>query len=70
MTRLTIDIPETLAEELNHYLSENPEETMAKILREALHVRQVPKDRSALLELAGVIKEAPRGAAEHAEDFA
>jgi hypothetical protein len=28
-----------------------------------------PKDTAKLLELAGIVKEAPRGAAEHAEDY-
>lgn len=68
-TKLTIDLPDSLANRLNNYLAEHPEETMAKIIREALDVKEVPRDRSKLLALAGIVKEAPRGASEHAEDF-
>ena len=68
-TKLTIDLPDQLAERLNNYLSEHPEETMAKIIREALAVKEVPRDRSKLLALAGIVQDAPRGASEHAEDF-
>ena len=69
MAKLTIELPDQLAERLNNYLSENPEETMAKLIREALTVKEVPKDLSKLLALAGVVTEAPRNSDEHAEDF-
>ena len=70
MTQLTIELPDQLAEQLTAYLEAYPAETLAEIIQEALHVRLVPKDSSKLLTLAGIVTEAPRGAAEHAEDFA
>lgn len=69
MTQLTIELPEQLAEQLDSYLKTNPQENIAALIQEALQVRSVPKDSSKLLELAGIVTEAPRGAAEHAEDF-
>ena len=69
MTQITIELPEQLAEQLNAYLVENPEDSMIKIIKQALRTRQVPKDRSDFLALAGVVKEAPRDASENAEDF-
>lgn len=69
MTQLTIELPDLLAEQLNIYLKTNPHETLAALIQEALQLRLVPKDSSKLLELAGIVTEAPRGAAEHAEDF-
>ncbi|NEP17246.1 MAG: hypothetical protein F6J97_10105 [Leptolyngbya sp. SIO4C1] len=69
MTQLTIELPDQLANELNTYLADNPGETLANLIQEALRVKLVPKDTSKLLELAGVVTDAPRGTAEHAEDF-
>lgn len=69
MTQLTIELPEQLAEQLDSYLKTNPQENIAALIQEALQVRSVPKDSSKLLELAGIVTEAPRGAAGHAEDF-
>lgn len=70
MTQLTIELPDHLAEQLQHYLKTNPQETLASLLYDALHVKLTPKDSSQLLTLAGIIHSAPRGAADHAEDFA
>ena len=69
MTRLTIELPDQLADQLSAYLEAYPTETLAALIREALQVRLVPKDSAKLLTLAGIVTEAPRGAAEHAEDF-
>lgn len=69
MAQLTIDIPDRLAEQLDLYLRTHPDATLAGLLDEALHVKLAPKDLSPLLALAGIVTEAPRGAADHAEDF-
>ncbi|QDZ40885.1 hypothetical protein FRE64_13600 [Euhalothece natronophila Z-M001] len=69
MTKLTIEVPEKLAEQLNDYLKAHPEESIAELLDEALQIKLTPKDSSKLLNLAGIVTEAPRGAADHAEDF-
>ncbi|PNW58838.1 UNVERIFIED_CONTAM: hypothetical protein BEN50_05880 [Euhalothece sp. KZN 001] len=69
MKKLTIELPEQLAEELKAYLKEHPEESIAELLDEALQRKLPPKDSSQLLSLAGIVTDAPRGAADHAEDF-
>jgi hypothetical protein len=69
MTQLTIELPDQLAEQLNTYLQTHPEETIVGLIHEALKIKLLPKDSSKLLELAGIVADAPRGAAEHAEDF-
>jgi hypothetical protein len=69
MTQLTIELPDQLAEQISDYLRAYPTETLATLIQEALQVRLVSKDSSKLLALAGIVAEAPRGAAELAEDF-
>lgn len=69
MTQLTIELPDQLAEQLTAYLETYPTATLAELIREALQVRLVPKDGAELLALAGIVTDAPRGAADHAEDF-
>lgn len=69
MTQLTIELPDQLAEQLHTYLQTHPEETIVGLIHEALKIKLLPKDSSKLLELAGIVTDAPRGAAEHAEDF-
>lgn len=69
MTQLTIELPDQLAEQLTTYLETYPTETLAELIQDALQVRLVPKDGSKLLALASIVTEAPRGAAEHAEDL-
>jgi hypothetical protein len=66
--QITVDLPEELAQRLNLYLQEHPEESLLGILKEALEIKLVPKDTSRLLELAGIVTDAPRGADDHAED--
>jgi len=39
------------------------------LLDEALQIKLTPKDSTKLLNLAGIVTDAPRGAADHAEDF-
>lgn len=69
MTQLKIEIPDQLAEQLKEYLQSHPDESIAKLLDEALRVKLAPKDSRKLLNLAGIVTDAPRGAADHAEDF-
>lgn len=69
MTQLTIELPDLLVERLNSYLDANPGESLGTLIQEALEIKLIPKDSSKLLELAGIVTNAPRGAAEHAEDF-
>jgi len=67
--KLTIEVPDNLGKRLNDYLKEHPEETLFSLVQEVLEVKLIPKDTSKLLELAGIVTAAPRGAAEHAEDY-
>ncbi|PSO49446.1 MAG: hypothetical protein BRC33_06835 [Cyanobacteria bacterium SW_9_44_58] len=69
MTKFTIEIPDQLAEKLENYLQSHPEESVAELIDEALQMKLTPKDSTKLLTLAGIITDAPRGAADHAEDF-
>lgn len=67
--QLTVELPDALADRLNAYLKEHPEETVLSLIQEALEVKLIPKDSSALLELAGIVTEAPRHARDRAEDY-
>jgi len=69
MKKLTIELPNQLAEELKAYLKEHPEKSIAELIDEALQSKLTPKDSSQLLTLACLVTDAPRGAADHAEDF-
>ena len=69
MTELTIELPDTLAEQLDSYLQAHPDENLVGLIQEVLDRKLTPKDSSKLLALAGIVADAPRGAAEHAEDF-
>ena len=63
-----IDLPDELAQRLDSYLQEHPEETFFSLVKEALEINLIPKDTSKLLGLAGIVTEAPYNAADHAED--
>lgn len=67
--QLKVELPDTLAERLDTYLKEHPEESVFSLIQEALEIKLTPKDSSKLLELAGIITEAPRNAADRAEDY-
>jgi hypothetical protein len=69
MTKIIIELPDKFAAQLNAYLEANPQETLALLIDEALRIKLTPKDSSKLLELAGIVTEAPREAAGHAEDL-
>ena len=64
----TAYLPDDLAERLNEYLKEHPEETIFSIVQEALEVKLAQKDVSKLL-IAGIIQNAPCDAADRAEDY-
>lgn len=64
----TIDLPKDLAHRLQQYLEEHPGETLEHLVQEALEVRLAPKNLDKLLSLAGIVADAPRNAADHAED--
>ncbi|RAM48145.1 MAG: hypothetical protein C6Y22_29475 [Hapalosiphonaceae cyanobacterium JJU2] len=64
----TIDLPDDLAQRLDTYLQEHPEETFYSLIQEVLETKLIPKDTSKLLTLAGIVTEAPYNATDHAED--
>ena len=67
--KLTIDVPDRLGNSLNNYLKEHPEETLFALVKEVLEIKLMSKDTSKLLELAGIVQEAPRSSNENAEDY-
>lgn len=66
--QVTIDLPNHIAEYLEDYLKDHPSESVSKLVCEALEIRLVPKDTSKLLDLAGIVTEAPYNARDFAED--
>jgi hypothetical protein len=66
--RRTIYLPEDLAHRVETYLHEHPGVTLSALVREALENQLCPPDPSAILELAGLVKEASTSARERAED--
>ncbi len=64
----TIDIPDALAQRLEQYLQEHPDETLDCIVTEAIEGKLAEKNLAPLLELAGIVKEAPQNAGDRAED--
>ena len=69
MTQFIVELPEQVAKDLEAYLQANPQESLVGLIHEALQIKLAPKDPAQLLALAGIVADAPRGAAEHAEDF-
>lgn len=67
--KITIDLPDDLAQHLNDYLKKHPEETFFSLVKETLEIKLLPKDTSQLLSLAGIVTQAPYNAIEHAEDL-
>jgi len=63
-----IDLPDELAESLEIYLSEHPDESILSLIQSALAMKWVPKDSAKLLQFAGIVTHAPHEAADHAED--
>jgi hypothetical protein len=67
--QVTVELPDPLAEKLNTYLKEHPDETVLSLIQAALEVKLIPKDSSGLLALAGIISDAPHNARDRAEDY-
>ena len=65
----TVYLPDDLAERLNEYLREHPDETLSSTVQSALEVKLAHKDVSKLLALAGIVQEAPCNADRRAEDY-
>jgi metal-responsive CopG/Arc/MetJ family transcriptional regulator len=64
----TIYLPDHLAEQIDVYLDEHPNETLSSLVQGALELKLAPKDLSQLLSLAGIVQHPTHPAAEHAED--
>jgi hypothetical protein len=67
--KLTIDVPDRLGNSLNNYLKEHPGETLFSLVKDVLEIKLMSKDTSKLLELAGIVQDAPRSSNENAEDY-
>ncbi|NJL38313.1 MAG: hypothetical protein HC879_22840 [Leptolyngbyaceae cyanobacterium SL_5_9] len=55
----TIELPDDLAQRLDHYLREHPDETLFSLVMDTLEMRLHPRDLSELLVLSGVVKKSP-----------
>ncbi|MUL35566.1 hypothetical protein [Gloeocapsopsis dulcis] len=64
----TIYLPDDIAERLNKYLIDHPNETLSSVVQEALEKKLAPKDVSKLLSFAGIVQNASCNAADNAED--
>lgn len=65
----TIYLSESLDQKVEKYLKNTPDKSFSNLIQEALEMKLAEKDISQLLELAGIIKDAPREASENAEDY-
>jgi nitrate/nitrite-specific signal transduction histidine kinase len=66
--QLQLEVPATLAQQLQDYLQSHPEESVLSLIQVALDLKRSSKDPSKLLQLAGIVTEAPYNAIDHAED--
>lgn len=64
----TIYLPDDIAERLNQYLINYPNETFSSVIQEALEAKLAQKDVSKLLSLAGILQNVSCNAADNAED--
>jgi hypothetical protein len=55
----TLYIPDDLWEQLSEYLKEHPKENASGVVQVALKEKLRPRNGSRLLELAGLVKNAP-----------
>ena len=65
---ISLDLPDDLQQRLEAYLATHPQDSFAAIIEDALAIRPLPERPEALLELAGIVEQAPYDAVEHAED--
>ncbi|WP_414569526.1 hypothetical protein [Nostoc sp. CCY 9925] len=64
--KCTINLPDTLAQQLEEYLQDNPKQTLDSLIQEALEEKLTSKNLSKLLNLAGIVSESPTNASEYA----
>jgi metal-responsive CopG/Arc/MetJ family transcriptional regulator len=64
----TIYLPDHLAEQIDVYLDQHPDETLSSLVQDALELKLAPKDLSQLLSLAGIVQHPTHPAADQAED--
>jgi metal-responsive CopG/Arc/MetJ family transcriptional regulator len=64
----TIYLPDHLAEQIDVYLDEHPNETLSSLVQGALELKLAPKDLSQLLSLTGIVQHPTHPAADQAED--
>jgi hypothetical protein len=64
----TLYIPDELWEELNAYLQEHPQENVSSVVQGALKEKLRPRNGSRLLELAGMVNDAPSDASVNSEN--
>lgn len=55
----TIEIPEQLWEQLTVYLQNHPDENISTVMQSALSEKIRPRNGSKLIELAGIVEDAP-----------
>jgi hypothetical protein len=67
--QITIELPDALAQQLAAYLQAHPDKTVSTVFKEALEIKLLPKNTARLLELAGIVTDAPRNARDQAEDY-
>jgi hypothetical protein len=58
----TLYIPDDLWQQLSQYLKENPTENVSSVVQEALKDKLRPCNGAGLLQLAGIVKDAPADA--------
>jgi metal-responsive CopG/Arc/MetJ family transcriptional regulator len=66
--KCTINLPDTLAQQLEQYLKDNPNQTLDSLIKEALEEKLTNKNLSKLLNLAGIVSESPTNASDNPED--
>ena len=68
MKQKMIELPDRLADLVDDYLKEHPGETLSSLVGEVLEIKVSRKDLSKLLELSGIISDAPSKVVDRAED--
>lgn len=66
--KCTINLPDTLAQQLEQYLKDNPNQTLDSLIKEALEEKLTSKNLSKLLNLAGIVSESSTNASDNPED--
>ncbi len=66
--RRTVYIPDELWSHLEEYLKNHPGQTLSSLIQVALEEKLRPKNGSRLLELAGIVENAPPEASVNARE--